>query len=480
MIIGDVKRKSFGNNAKYSVVNRSAFKKVLPTLAFSCSAVGSIGYLLGSVGLFYDCYHDKKNNIKPKQEEGVKTIRANTKLGEFGLNCTKVALTATATAGMACGLGEGIPLMALGEASNLSSARIIETPVGTGLFGIGIASIFAGMALDNTPALKMNEFDFMASKNWKEKSHLVIKNMCDTAREIGSSIFEIAKNSYKPSFWKDNILKITPTTVVFSEKIDKDGIISLSKELRHNKNYLMHAASFTLALGGLGIILSTAVNQKKAQKAGLNVEESGFLFDNLGITKYGIDKFTTNGKSAGAYYAVGGVINAISQFVGLDNKEGRALQWMGITGVFLGYSIDRGKNLRNAILNSKERSALTRVVREWKIDLAKVVKKEDLPKLLKEIKIQGMDLNAKITNDAFNGFVDELEAFISGKVKTYADINEMLSRSKYSDFSANLNPLNGEKGKEYFIKNPDEAKEILKVCTIKMFGSENPSAIIKK
>lgn len=480
MIIGDIKTKSFGNNPKYSIVNQSALKKLLPTMAFSCSVVGSVGYLLGSLGLFYDSYNDKKNKIKPNQEEGVKTLNVNTKLGKLGLNCTKVALTATATAGIACGLGEGIPLMALGEVSNLSSARIIETPVGTGLFGIGMASIFAGMALDNTPVLKMNEFDFMASKNWKEKSHLVVKNMLDTAKEISSSIFEIAKNSYKWDFWKENILKITPTTVVFSEKIDKDGIISLSKELRHNKNYLMHAASFTLALGGLGIILSTALNQKKAQKTGLRVEEGGFLFDNLGITKYGIDKFTTNGKSSGASYAVGGVINAISQVVGIDNKEGRALQWLGIAGVFLGYSIDRGRNLRKTMQNSKQREALTRVVREWKVDLAQVVNKEDLPKLLKEIKAQCVDSNARVTNAEFNGFVEDIEAFTSGKVKTYEDIKAMLSNSKYSKFAASFNPLSGEKDKGYFIKNPNEAKEILKVCTIKMFGSENPSAIIKK
>lgn len=117
----------------------------------------------------------------------------------------------------------------------------------------------------------------------------------------------------------------------------------------------MHASSFVLGLGGAGVILFSFINNKKAQKKSLNVEEGGFLVDNFGMTKYGLDKFTTGAKGAGSSYAVGGVINSLSQFMGIDNKSGRAMQWLGISLVFLGFSMDRGKTLRKALANSKKR-----------------------------------------------------------------------------------------------------------------------------
>lgn len=480
---------SFVGAPKYKVKNSTFLNKILPVLAFTCSVLGATGYLTGGLGLFYDSIYDKKNikNLaktnnaeKTKSShEGVQTIIPSTKIGKIGINCAKMAITATATAGMACGLGEGIPLMAIGEATNFSSARIIETPVGTGLFGIGIASIFAGLALDNTPELKLNELDLMAAKGLSAKSKLIFKNIKDTAKEIGSSVFQIVKNVYKPSFWKDDIFRITPKTIVFSEKIDKDGVITLTRELRHKKNYLMHAASFTLAVGGLGIVLTSALNKKKAQKRALQVEEGGFLFDNFGMTKYGIDKFTTSGKSTGASFAIGGIINAISQFIGLDNKDGRALQWLGIAGVFLGYSIDRGKHLKKAIENSKARESLTRVVREWKIDLSQAIKdKKELNSLLKEIRLQsaafieGKEGNEipKITNNKFVAFEEKIRNLTEGeyKDKNYIstnlskDFQDMMSHSSISE-----------------IKNKEDAINVLKYCSNKIFG-ENPVKVPEK
>lgn len=487
-------RKKLGNKnvsftsgpKKFKVQNSTLLKKALPVLAFTCSILGTVGYLMGGLGLFYDTLHDRKNNENAKKEnksstgnEGVKTISANTQIGKVGINCAKMAITATATAGMACGLGEGIPLMALGEATNFSSAKIIETPVGTGLFGIGIASIFAGLALDSTPELKLNDLDLMAAKGISAKSSLILKNIKDTAKEIGHSVIHIVKNVYKPSFWKDDLLRITPQTVVFSEKINKEGQISLSRELRHNKNYLMHAASFTLALGGLGIIISSALNQKKSQKVGLQVEEGGFLFDNFGMTKYGIDKYTTSSKSAGTSFAIGGIINAISQFIGLDNKEGRALQWLGIAGVFLGYSIDRGRHLSYTMKNSKEREALTRVVREWRIDLSKVFKdKNELKTLLKEIKLQNAAIMdgkkgneiPKINNEKFLKFETSIKQSTEGDYKSKETIVNSLS----SDFK---DVMNVAKNSEIISK--DKAVEILNICSKKIFG-ENPVEVVEK
>jgi len=480
----------------YEVKNANVFKKILPTLALLGSIVGSLGYLIGGTGLFYDLYYEKHNKINnndnskkglssffdkspkdKKPEEGVKTIEATTKFGKIGINCARTAVAATAAAGMACGLGEGIPLMALGEATNLSSAKIIETPVGTGLFGIGIASIFAGLALDNTPNLKLNYFELMAEKRFANKAKLILKNMLTVAKEISISIWEILKYSYKPKFWKENILRITPKNVIFSEVTNKDGKLTLQNELRHNKNIIMHAASFTLAVGGFGIIISSLLNQKKAQKIGLQVEEGGFLFDNFGMTKFGLDKFTTGGKSAGASFAIGGAINAVSQCMGIDNKDGRALQWLGISGVFLGYAIDRGKHLRDSLKNAKARSELTQIVREWKIDLSDFVEnKAELRKLLKEIKTK-----KAITNDKFKeikkifdtvllkkGEFDSNTKAIKEEIASKLD-NLLLDKAKNRKAK---DETFAERFKSQEVMEYEKAKNMLKICTEKTFGKK--------
>ncbi len=453
----------------YKVTDKNLIKRFLPVIAFSASLVSTLGYFLGAGGLFYDLHHDKKNKTAENnnESEGVKTVVASTKIGKAGINCTKVGITAAAVANIACGMGEGLPLMALGEASNLGAAPIIETPIGTGLFGIGIASIFAGLALDNTPELKLDEFELMAKKGFINKAKLVVTNMKNTAKEIGSSVFHVIKNSYKPNFWKNDILQITPKTIVFSESINKNGQAVLTRALRHNKNYLMHTASFTLALGGIGIIISSLLKANKAQKASLKIEEGGFLFDNLGITKYGLDRLTTGNKSSGISFALGGIVNAVSQFIGLDNKDGRALQWLGIGGVFLGYTIDRGKHLRKALNQASQRPELTKIVREWKFDLSNLVSDSaELKKLLFEIKT-----NKPITNSNFVNFETAFKNAVGqGDIKPVNKVKDELSKNIKKDIFEKI------KYPE-FQKDIDDTKEILTICTKKIFGSESPTPV---
>lgn len=469
----------------YPVKNVNPIKKILPTLAFTCATIGALGYLLGGTGLYYDLFVDKKNNKNNNKQqnindEGVKTIQPTTTIGKLGMNCGKVAVAANAISGIACGLGEGIPLMALGESMGLCSSSIIETPVGTALFGMGIGSIFAGLALDNTPNLKLNHYELMAKKNILQKTSLILSNMGKTALEISKSIFQIGKNIFNPTWMKDNIFRITPKTIVFSESINKEGKVIVSKMLRHNKNYLMHAASFTLALGGLGIIISTIFKQKKAQKKGLQAEETGFLFDNFGMTKYGIDKFTTGGKSAGASFAIGGIINAISQFIGLDNKNGRALQWLGISGVFLGFSIDRGKHLRQALKDAKFQPELTQILREWKLDLSKIITdKAELKKLLKELK------NGSTTNETFLGIekaLTEATTALKGKdkdgniISLYNSNNKTIKQALSKYFKQHNITTEFELSDKHFMKL-DDAIDTLQTCTKKIFGTSNPVPI---
>lgn len=463
---------------KFKVIEKSPLKKAIPIAAFLSSTIGALGYFLGGAGLLYDIYDDKKHNrpkIKTKKGDGVKTVTANTKLGQIGMNCAKVGIAASSVANIACGVGEGIPLMALGEFPNLAAANIIETPIGTGLFGIGIASIFAGLALDNTPNLKLNSLDLMAEKGFVNKTKLILNNMGNAAKETASSMLDLVKNIPHPSFYKENFLELTPKSLVLIESVNKDGKVILGKVLRNRKNYLMHAASFVLTMGGVGIIITSILNKKKAQEASLKTEEGGFLFDNFGITKYGIDRLSTGNKTAGGSFIFGGIFNAISQFVGLDNKDGRALQWLGIAGVFFGYAIDRGKHLANELSKSKARAELTRVVREWTIDLSKLITdSKELKKLQKEIKLQGDAFIAgkegedipKITNEKFLQFENQLrEEMEKASLRPETEI-EKIFESMHLDV------------KRSDIINTKKAQEILTICSKKIFG-EKPIEVIE-
>ena len=469
---------SFGSApAPVFVVKKSSFLgKILPSFAFSASIITTLGYSLGSAGLFYDSYKENGDSVtkmfsnkksKGIASEGVQTIIPTTKLGKLGLLSGKVAVTASASSGVACGLGEGVPMMALGEATNMSAGRIIETPIGTGLFGIGIGSVFSGLALDNTPELKLNHLKMMAENSIPKKAKMVARNMGDTMKEIGSSVVDIAKNITNPKFFKENFLEIAPRTVVFQESINKDGKVIISKALRHNKNYLMHAASFTLGLGGLGVIGFSLLKNKTAQKNSLRVEEGGFLFDNLGMTKYGLDKFSTGGKYAGSGYAVGGVINSISQIMGIDNKNGRAMQWAGIALVFLGFSVDRGKTLKKTLATAKKREQLTDVVREWKFDLTNLVDKnkpEELKKLLDEIKN-----NKPVTNTKFNQLEKTFTDVAGKKFVSDDEIKGTVSQKFGKEIADNFVPKK--------IADFEETKKVLQICTEKIFGSKDPTPV---
>jgi len=248
----------------------------------------------------------------------------------------------------------------------------------------------------------------------------------------------------------------------------------------------MHAASFTLAVGGVGVILSSLFNQKKTQKGSLVVEEGGFLFDNLGMTKFGLDKLTTGGKSSGTSFAIGGIINAISQFLGLDNKDGRALQWLGIAGVFLGFSIDRGKHLKDTLALEKERSELTHVVREWKLDLTKVVSnKKELKQLLKELNSLKAENPLPITNKAFleieEHWKNAVGVVTDGENNTFnkntKQIVEKLVKLYKPDIMSNFKSL-----EVVDLKNGgfEKAIQILETCTEKMFGSLHPQQLPPK
>ena len=469
----------------YAIVKPNVIKTILPTAAFIGSVTAALGYFIGGAGLFYDSNKEKSikkkpfvpppaltnykyfyNPAKSKSEGGVNTIKATTKAGKACMSCAKVGIAASSMAGLTCGLGEGLPLMAIGEATSITSSPIIETPIGTGLFGIGLASTYSALALDNTPELKINPLHLMAESNTLNKIKIIAKNTKVAANEMLLSVKEIALNIFNPKFFKENIFSITPKTIIFEEFTNKDGLIKMSKALRHNKNYVMHAASFVLALGGASLISTSLLNAKKAQKASLKVQEGGFLFDNFGMTRYGIDKLSTGGKATGASFVAGGVINAISNFMQLDNKEGRATQWLGISLVFLGFSMDRGKFLRKELAKLKARPELTDLVRQWKFDLSELVKNDpkELKNLLKEIKS-----GKTITNQKFIDFENNFNKAFEGSFKNTDETKAALEKSLGKDTL--------DKFKVQEINDYEKTKEVLSICTEKMFGNKNPTPI---
>lgn len=479
----------------YKVKNQNILKKAAPIIAFIGASVASLAYLVGSVGLFYDLYADKKaaknskkstehtdkpastsptppdsnlinlklsfkNNLDKQENEGAKTVVANTKFAKACMNFAKLGIMTSATSGMACGIAEGLPIMTLGEATVFSSGKQIETPIGTGLFGIGIGSIFSALALDNTPELKLNSFKMLAKDNITEKGKLILKNLWSTVKEVLNSVKIIARNFYKPEFLKENFLHLTPKTIVFQESINQKGVVTLNKMLRHNRNYLMHAASFTLGLGGGSLVLTSILKTKKAQKASLQLEEGGFLFDNFGMTKYGLDKFTAGSIKAGAPFAAGGLINAVSQFMGLDNKDGRAVQWLGIFLVFLGFSVDRGKFLKGELAKSKVRSELTDVVREWKLDLSKLIKNDPakLKKVLKEIKQGAATTSSQEFNTLSQAFTDIIGNTFHKDKKVITALKGKINPKIVDEIV--LQPIN----------DVAEMQNILTICSKKIFG----------
>lgn len=361
---------------EFEVINMTLLKKAVPTISFVGSIMAALGYMTGSLGLFYDLKVQKDRGEKPQvhlDKDGAKTIEPKTEIGKNCVKLAKVGLFGSSLAGITCGIGEGLPMMTIGNTTEAFSVPIIETPIGTGLFGLAIASIFAALALDNTPEKKLNHFKLMAAKNAGEKVKIVADNIGTSLKEVWHSVVDVGKNCHKSTFWKENFIHFTPKHVVFEESINKLGKSTLKAVLRHNRNYTMHIASFILGIGGISLALTKAFEIKKAQRNCLRTEEAGFLLDNVGMTRYGLDKFSTGKTAAGANFAIGGVINAVSQFMGLDNQDGRAVQWFGIAMVFAGYAVDRGKFMIAQFKDAKKRPELTDVLRQWKFDISSII-----------------------------------------------------------------------------------------------------------
>lgn len=460
----------------YKVQNMTLFKKAIPTISFVGSVMAALGYMTGSLGLFYDLkvLHDRgEKPVVHLDKDGAKTIEPKTKIGQNCMKIAKVGLFGSSLAGITCGIGEGLPMMSIGNTTEAMSVPIIETPIGTGLFGLAMASVFAALALDNTPEKKLNLLKVMAAKTPGAKAGIVAKNIGSSMMEVVHSLVGVGKNCYKPSFWKENFLHLTPKYVVFDEAINKAGKSTINAALRHNRNYMMHIASFILGVGGVSLALSKAFDKKEIQRNCLRVEEGGFLLDNIGMTRYGLDKFTVGKTAAGTNFALGGVINAISQFMGLDNQDGRAVQWFGIAMVFAGYAVDRGKFMFAQFKDSKQRGELSDVVRHWKFDISKMIPdKKQAKEFIKQMKqIEAHVEGAKVTNSTFVKLKDTVQAAIDSANSAIARNQEIQKFEKIAKTAEEKAAL--EKKKTAIVQSTVEAA--IKRAFGQQTGESSPS-----
>lgn len=110
---------------------------------------------------------------------------------------------------------------------------------------------------------------------------------------------------------------------------------------------------------------------------------------------------------------------------------------------------------------------MTDVIREWRVDLSKIVDKnypEDLKKLFQELQ-----KGKKVTNEKFNNIEKVFSETASNNFRKTEDISKELSSQLGKEIADNF--------KVKKIADFEETKNVLKICTKKIFGSENPILI---
>jgi len=414
--VGETTVKYLLKKKEYSWVDSISFITALTTVA---------GFAGGGYGLLYDHFHDLKSgknkghhndaktvenknfsekfkafgpsaqkqiiyvgkNGKICTEEGAKTIVPSTKTAKLGLVFAKIGIAFSGVAGIFNGISMGLPLMAAGESLNLGASPIIETPLGTGLFGIALAAIFSSRALENDPLLKMDPIKLSEKKGVFAKTKYILNNMKGCAKEVGTSAGVFGKNigklfsgktrSEAVNFFKDSVFSIKPKGIMIQEFVDAEGVVKVAKTFKNNP-YLMHAASLVLAVGGATLAISSVLKNKFGQKVGLKTYEVGGSLDNLSLSRYGLEKASMAGspsaKLSGKLMGLSGVTIMAGQ-PGVDTKWGRGIQWIGTALLFSVFAVERKAN---AFKSSGAKEKFTSLIRQHSIDLTKLYTKAEL------------------------------------------------------------------------------------------------------
>lgn len=406
-----------GKKAGNFVLKKSE-KPIFDTLSFLTATTSMLGFAVGGSGLTSDWINDLstkkniKNNdiskdtkkspfdsiatrpIQKKDDGGAKTIVPGTAFSKIGLKFAKVGIAFSGIAGIFNGISMGLPLMSLGETLNLCSSPIIETPLGTGLFGIALSFVFSGRALEKDPMLKMDSNTLHNKKGLVAKAGYVVDNMLGCAKSVLSTGKQFAVKTTKLfnsdkakrleglNFYRDNVFTFKPKKIVVQEFLNHEGKVVLKTTFQNNP-YLMHAASIVLAKGGTTLAISSLINKKKGQKVGLKTYETGGSLDNLSLSRTGVEKFITARtlpeKVSGALQSLCGVTICSGQ-PGVDEKWGRGIQWVGTALLFAVFAVER---FPKAFKLVKEKALPESLIRQWEVDLTKLYSRDELKQTVK-------------------------------------------------------------------------------------------------
>lgn len=329
---------------------------------FSLAAclISVIGFGVGGPALIYD-YNYKKHH--PQEGADKKPLEyghfeSATKIGKIGLRMNQMALTVSGFAGATGGLALGVPLQAAGEfIGNVVAAPVINTPIGYGLLNIGLAAIFGARAFDTDPSHKAKMALFMSKKGAWDKTKYVLHNMGQCMVGAANSSTELAKNAFhlcsfdkvKRSkawdFFTKQLFSIRSSTLNFVQEIDAHGNVKVATKLKSNPHVLLLASSL-LALAGVFVIgvdllkKAGVIKSDKPTKAGFVAGKTGQIFDNYGITSYGMDRFYKGNKVAGIATVVSGA-TMMAGAPNADNDFGKGLTWFGLSAFFLFMAAER-------------------------------------------------------------------------------------------------------------------------------------------
>lgn len=403
-------------------------------LGLATALTSTVGFAVGGVALMYDDIYkkskNKKEHAKTKNNPQVETnnaaaqkdktasavsfkgnktnethkkeemghITPETTFGKIGLAFAKVGIAFSGIAGIFNGIAMKLPLMAFGEGVNVAASPIINTPAGFGLFSMGLAGVFAGRALENNPALKLNTA-VLASKTLNEKVKYLASNTWMTIKELGKStkttfthLFNLvnpAKTKAAARFFRDKIIAVRSSTLQFNESILADGT-KIVKTAVKSHPYRMHTASVILAVGGAILTTASFIKNKLGQKTGFKTSEVGGALDNIGLTYSGLEKIKMGSKASGAALAVSGA-TILAGTPQAETERGRALQWIGCGLLFTAFVFERKHDLTKALAamkNIKETGLAkesSQLIRQWEIDLPDAIPKKVIKKHLDNI-----------------------------------------------------------------------------------------------
>lgn len=502
----------------------------IDTLSFVTALTSMTGFAVGGYGLIHDYFHDLKTGknkldgqtikkienknysekfkdfgptaqkeisyaVKNSKEEGARTITPSTKTAKIGLIFAKIGIAFSGVAGIFNGLSMGLPLMAAGESLNLAASPIIETPVGTGLFGIALAAVFSGRALENDPVLKMDKNKLAEKSGFVEKSKYIMQNVSGCAKEVWNSAKFFAKNigglfvktkrKEAVDFFKDSVFSIKPKSIMIQKYIDKDGVVKIAKSFKNNP-YLMHAASLVLAIGGTTLALSSLFKNKAGQKVGLKTYESGGSLDNLSLSRSGLEKAamssTSSGKLAGNLLGLSGAAILAGQ-PGVDTKWGRGTQWLGTALLFSVFAVERKGN---AFKSSGAKEAFTSLIGQWSVDLTKLFPKGALKEkignktrldtIINMVKPHKKGENVEALEDSVvKGLIDCAKEALEGKKYQSDDFDLVREFEKYAkekNIEINMENVKAAVKKEGSDGDVNEIRASLEKISDKKFQKE--------